>query len=68
MVAIGKKVLGLFLLVCIAAWPMGCVTNNRAPDNQPTKEVIVDKQPTKEVIVEKAPPEKEHKTEVNVNN
>jgi hypothetical protein len=67
MVAIGKKVLGLFLLVCIAAWPMGCVTNNKPADNPPAKEVIIEKQAPKEVIIEKAP-EREHKTEVNVKN
>lgn len=56
MVAIGKKVLGLLLLVCIAAWPLGCLTVNK-DDNAPKKEVIIEKAP-----------EPEHRTEVNVKN
>ena len=47
MVTIGKMVLSLFLLVCMAAAPLACVSVNRSPDdnrpadNQPKTEVNV---------------------------
>jgi hypothetical protein len=34
MVTIGKKVLGLLLLVCVAAAPLACLTINRPSDEQ----------------------------------
>jgi len=39
--AIGKKVLGLLLLLCLAAAPLGCLSINKERDNEPTKEVNV---------------------------
>ena len=41
MVTIGKKILSLLLLACIAAAPLGCLTINKPPDNQPKTEVNV---------------------------
>jgi len=41
MVKIGKKVLSFLLLVLIAAAPLGCLSINKPPDNQPKTEVNV---------------------------
>jgi len=41
MVTIGKHVLGFLLLVLIAAAPLGCLSINKPPDNQPKTEVNV---------------------------
>jgi hypothetical protein len=41
MFAIGKKVLCLLLLVCMAAAPLGCLTVNKEPEKQPKTEVNV---------------------------
>ena len=41
MFTISKKVLSILLLVCIAAMPLGCLTINKPPDNQPKTEVNV---------------------------
>lgn len=70
MVTIGKKVLGLVLLVCLAAAPLACVNVNPT-DSQPKTEVIKVQtppaQPKTEVNVN-TPPTNRPKTEVNVNN
>lgn len=41
MITIGKKVLGLLLLVLIAVAPLGCLSINKPADNQPKTEVNV---------------------------
>ena len=41
MFTIAKKMLCVLLLVCIATAPLGCLTINKPPDNQPKKEVNV---------------------------
>jgi len=41
MVKIGKKVLSFLLLVLITAAPLGCLTINKPPDNQPKTEVKI---------------------------
>jgi hypothetical protein len=41
MFKIGKKLLGILLLLCLAAAPLGCLSINKEPDNEPTKEVNV---------------------------
>ena len=41
MLTIGKTALSLFLLVCVAAAPIGCLTVNRPPNDRPNTEVNV---------------------------
>jgi hypothetical protein len=41
MFTIGKKVLCVLLLVCMAVMPLGCLSINKPPDNQPKTQVNV---------------------------
>jgi hypothetical protein len=47
MFTIGRKILGLFLLVCIAAAPMACLNINKEPDRRDRQ----DREPNTEVNV-----------------
>jgi hypothetical protein len=56
MSVVGKRLLGLFTLVLVAAMPLGCVNINQGPrENGPEKEVTVGGEHG--VVVDRSPSE-----------